>query len=197
MNEIKQKFDKFWKLAFILSVVSIIVQGLLKLIFKVDWFDLEVNRNIENFFLFRNEIAIAIISQLMALYNFIIFIAIASKSKIKAILSNPIVLILLLSTWLLNLLPQETIFYMSPITGLIILVVFNILNNKDIKQVLKASFIFILVSIIMFIYQVVTIAIRLNHIPNPATVYSFYEKAVYVFDMYIMCYFYYKAKGVK
>jgi hypothetical protein len=195
---IKQKFDKFWKLAFILSVVSIIVQGLLKLIFKVDWFDLEVNRNIENFFLFRNEISQTVILQCMAMYNFIIFIAISTKSKVKNILSSLIIVILLSCTYFMNLLPQQTIYYMTSIVGLGLTVIFDVFINKSsLKHILWSSFKFCILSASMLVYQYVTIGIRLNVFPKPEMVFSFYEKLVYTFDMYWLCFLYYKIKVVR
>ena len=189
-NIINKKVYQFMNIAFILSIVSIIITGVLKLLFNIDIFDMEINNKISNFFLFKNLTIQHILLQISLMFNYTLIIAITNKTKITSVVNKTWILLIL--TWLVNLLSRETAFYMTTLIGIIINIVYCYrINIKSVKSILISSCKLILISFLLLIYQYITILIRLNHIPTPNETFSFYEQVIYLMDMYIIMLLYY------
>lgn len=187
---IKEKLEITINLLFILSIVSIIASGLLKFIFNIEVFDMEINKNISNFCVFKNTIFQSIILQFSLMFNYALVIAISNKTKIKSVFRK--IWFLLILTWAVNLFNKSTTFYMTSVIAILINTIYCFrINNKNIKDIVVSNLTLILISILTLIYQYITIFIRLNHIPQPDEIFSFYEQIVYLFDMYIIMIFYY------
>lgn len=192
---IKEKIPVFLKVALTVSVASIVIQGLIKLIWKVDWFDLEVNQRLADFFLFKNEIVQVIILQIFFMFNFVIVIAIANKDKIIDVIKS--IWWLLILTYFLNFIPKEYAFFIVPFSGILINMFYCLKRKYNIKHALKTSALIILITIIMSMYQSLSLFIRFNKIPNVNEIFGFYEQFIFLIDMYLVAYFYYHFKKVR
>jgi hypothetical protein len=189
---IRDKMPVFLKVALIASIASIVIQGAIKLIWKVDWFDFGINQSIADFYLFKNEIVQKIILQLSLMFNYVIVIAIANKVSIKDIVKRTWWLLIL--TYLFNYIGKDIATLFIPLGGILISIIYNISIKTKLKEIIKSSAKIILISLILTLYQYITIMIRMNHVPTPSTVYGFYETIIFVLDMYVIAYLYYKLK---
>lgn len=191
MDTVKQKLDKFWKLAFVGSVIIILLQGLIKLIFNVDWINLEATQRMKEFYLFNNNIYRIIINQLGFMFNTLIILAISNNQSIKNILIKTWWMLIL--TYLLNLLPKNVSFVAIVIIAIIINLYYNKMVKNDNIVILKTCINIFVMSLVCFCYQPITLLIRLNELPPIGYEFDFFVKLIFSFDLYLMLYFIYKS----
>lgn len=182
---------KFYKVVFGLSIASILISGLIKLIWGVDWFDLEVNKRLSEFFLFKNIIVQHIVMQISLMFNYVLIIAIVNKALLKDVFKK--LWWLLILTYGINYLGRQAFFFLTPITGILLNIIYCYRIDKNtFKKILKGVCLVILATILLTIYQASTLLIRFNYIPPLDTVFSFYVQLIVLLDMYIFGYFTYK-----
>jgi hypothetical protein len=191
-NEIKEKINIFIKIALILSILSIFVQGGLKLCFGVDWFDLEVNQKLSDFFLFKNVTIQIILDKLLLFFNYLIMIAIAIRHSMKKVFNKTWILITI-AVLLDFVLSPQLMFIPALFGGIILIYYFCRIKNKK-SKLYKVILDFIIASLLLVVYQAATLFIRFNGLPQLGMTFTFYEELVYVIDMYILCYFIYKLR---
>lgn len=191
-NVYKNKANTLIKVALYISIGAIMIQGLIKLIFGVGWYDIEINAKLSEFYLFKIDIIQTILMQILLMFNFVIIIAIANNATIKSVICKT--WYLLMWTYLLNYLSDYT-FIVQIAICLTLNCVYN--YNGKFKDVVKTSLIAMVVMVCMAMYQIIIMVIRYGLVQDTNYIFNFYEQLTLIVNMYILTYLVYRVRGQK